>query len=113
MSGYQSSNFAGEMWLQWFGCCTNQPAQRKRQAVQRTRARIDRSTIGYPMNFQHTVHIGSGDLDIESSHLDALQGQMQSKGGYGKAYIVKVILTCCRSQVEDVTKHPTGLCTAV
>lgn len=43
------------------------------------------------MNFQHTVHIGSGDLEIENSHLDALQGQMQSKGGYGKAYIVKVI----------------------
>lgn len=91
MSGYQSNGVAGEIWLQWFGCCTNQPAQqRKRQAARRTRARIDRSMIGNPTNFQHTVHIGSGDVQMETSHLNALQNQMQSKGGYGKALVVKV-----------------------
>jgi hypothetical protein len=26
MSGYQSSNMAGEMWVQWFSCCINQRA---------------------------------------------------------------------------------------
>ncbi|KAL0269740.1 UNVERIFIED_CONTAM: hypothetical protein PYX00_007374 [Menopon gallinae] len=92
MSGYQSNGMAGEIWLQWFGCCTNQAAQqRKRQAVRRTRPRIDRSMIGNPTNFQHTVHIGSGDIQTENSHLNALQSQMQSKGGYGKVLAVKVI----------------------
>lgn len=27
MSGYQSGSMAGEMWVQWFSCCVNQPAQ--------------------------------------------------------------------------------------
>uniref|UniRef100_A0A1B6CEP0 CRIB domain-containing protein n=1 Tax=Clastoptera arizonana TaxID=38151 RepID=A0A1B6CEP0_9HEMI len=79
MSGYQSNSVAGEVWLQWFSCCINQPAQqRKRQQ----RRRIDRSMIGEPTNFQHTVHIGSGDVELGNSRLRALQNQMQTKGGY-------------------------------
>jgi hypothetical protein len=26
MSRYQSGNMAGEIWVQWFSCCINQPA---------------------------------------------------------------------------------------
>lgn len=90
MSGYQSGNMAGEMWVQWFSCCINQPAaqQRKRQQ-RRTRQRIDRSMIGEPTNFQHTGHIGSGDVDMGNSHLRAIQNQMMSKGGYETAFAVK------------------------
>lgn len=29
MSGYQSGNMAGEMWVQWFSCCINQPAAQR------------------------------------------------------------------------------------
>ena len=29
MSGYQSGNMAGEMWVQWFSCCVNQPAAQR------------------------------------------------------------------------------------
>ncbi|XP_046658980.1 CDC42 small effector protein homolog [Homalodisca vitripennis] len=86
MSGYQSSNMAGgELWLQWFSCCINQPAQqRKRQRQQRRR--IDRSMIGEPTNFQHTGHIGSGDVEVGNSRLRAIQNQMQSKGGYETSF---------------------------
>nr|CAD7397000.1 unnamed protein product [Timema cristinae] len=94
MSGYQSGNMAGEIWVQWFSCCINQPAahQRKRQQQRRSaRVRIDRSMIGEPTNFQHTGHIGSGDVDLGNSHLRAIQNQMQSKGGYETAFAVKVI----------------------
>nr|CAD7440585.1 unnamed protein product [Timema bartmani] len=89
MSGYQSGNMAGEIWVQWFSCCINQPAahQRKRQQQRRSaRVRIDRSMIGEPTNFQHTGHIGSGDVDLGNSHLRAIQNQMQSKGGYETAF---------------------------
>nr|CAD7265442.1 unnamed protein product [Timema shepardi] len=92
MSGYQSGNMAGEIWVQWFSCCINQPAahQRKRQQQRRSaRVRIDRSMIGEPTNFQHTGHIGSGDVDLGNSHLRAIQNQMQSKGGYETAFAVK------------------------
>ncbi|XP_063231671.1 CDC42 small effector protein homolog [Bacillus rossius redtenbacheri] len=87
MSGYQSGGMAGEMWVQWFSCCINQPAAQQRK--RRTRQRIDRSMIGEPTNFQHTGHIGSGDVDMGTSHLRALQNQMQSKGGYETAFPVK------------------------
>lgn len=88
MSGYQSSNMAaGEVWLQWFSCCINQPAQqRKRQQRRRGQVRIDRSMIGEPTNFQHTGHIGSGDVELGNSRLRAIQNQMQSKGGYETAF---------------------------
>nr|CAD7575809.1 unnamed protein product [Timema californicum] len=66
--------------------------QRKRQQQRRSaRVRIDRSMIGEPTNFQHTGHIGSGDVDLGNSHLRAIQNQMQSKGGYETAFAVKVI----------------------
>ncbi|KAL1461847.1 hypothetical protein WDU94_013714 [Cyamophila willieti] len=83
MSGYQSGNMAGEMWIQWFSCCINQPTapNRKRHQVRRP-MRIDRSMIGEPTNFQHTGHIGSGDVELGNSRLRAIQNQMQSKGGY-------------------------------
>jgi hypothetical protein len=29
MSSYQSGNMAGEMWVQWFSCCVNQPAAQR------------------------------------------------------------------------------------
>ncbi|KDR18851.1 CDC42 small effector protein-like protein [Zootermopsis nevadensis] len=86
MSGYQSSNMAGEMWVQWFSCCVNQPAAQRRKRVQQRARRIDRSMIGSPTNFQHTGHIGSGDVDMGNSHLRAIQNQMQSKGGYETAF---------------------------
>ncbi|XP_072023883.1 CDC42 small effector protein 2-like isoform X2 [Amphiura filiformis] len=62
-----------------FGCCvTEQPPPQRR--------RIDRSMIGLPTNFVHTGHIGSGDMapsDQEvTDHLNCIQVQMKSKGGY-------------------------------
>ncbi|KAG0415496.1 hypothetical protein HPB47_007338, partial [Ixodes persulcatus] len=63
----------GDIWVQCFACCvTEQPAPKRRR-------RIDRSMIGNPTNFQHTAHVGSGDMSV---HLNALQNQMASKGGY-------------------------------
>lgn len=38
--------------------------------------------IGNPTNFVHTGHIGSADVELSSHHLNSLQNQMQSKGGY-------------------------------
>lgn len=46
------------------------------------RVRIDRSMIGAPTNFKHTVHIGSSDVGVDMSKLQVIHGQMQSKGGY-------------------------------
>jgi hypothetical protein len=37
--------------------------------------------IGTPQNFQHTGHIGSGDMS-GASNLNNVQTQMKSKGGY-------------------------------
>ncbi|PNF20239.1 CDC42 small effector protein-like protein [Cryptotermes secundus] len=86
MSRYQSGNMAGEIWVQWFSCCINQPAAQQRKRVQQRVRRIDRSMIGSPTNFQHTGHIGSGDVDTGNSRLRAIQNQMQSKGGYETAF---------------------------
>lgn len=63
-----------EIWVSWFGCCIAQPQKR--------RHRIDRSMIGEPMNFQHTAHVGSRDVEMPNDQLTALQRQMKSKGGY-------------------------------
>lgn len=48
--------------------------------------------IGLPTNFQHTGHVGSGDVGNRSygmsgeegsrNHLNSIQNQMSSKGGY-------------------------------
>jgi hypothetical protein len=38
--------------------------------------------IGAPTNFKHTGHIGSSDVEMGSLRLNAIHGQMQSKGGY-------------------------------
>ncbi|CAN7984524.1 unnamed protein product [Ixodes hexagonus] len=71
----------GDIWVQCFACCvTEQPAPKRRR-------RIDRSMIGNPTNFQHTAHVGSGDMSV---HLNALQNQMASKGGYEYALPVNV-----------------------
>jgi len=55
--------------------------------------------IGSPTNFQHTGHIGSGDVDLGNSHLRAIQNQMQSKGGYETAFstvkVNKCVQTAC------------------
>lgn len=42
------------------------------------RPKIDRSMIGEPTNFQHTGHIGSGDMGAAGG----MRAQMQSKGGH-------------------------------
>ena len=48
--------------------------------------------IGQPSNFQHTGHIGSGDLSISTKddYFNAMESQMQSKGGYDRAIPVHV-----------------------
>ncbi|XP_034233840.1 CDC42 small effector protein homolog [Thrips palmi] len=89
MSGLQSTNMSGDMWMQWFSCCLNQPANRRKRVQQQQRRRIDRSMIGEPTNFRHTGHIGSGDVEMGNSHLRAIQTQMQGKGGYDTAFAVK------------------------
>lgn len=83
---------AGEVWVQWFTCCLTQqgPGARSKRQRPQQRLRIDRSMIGAPTNFQHTGHIGSGDLDMASAHLSAIQNQMQGKGGYEASFGVKV-----------------------
>lgn len=70
----------GDIWLQWFTCCFHQPQSPSRRRHQRLR--IDRTMIGNPTNFQHTGHIGSADVELTTNHLNAIQTQMQSKGGY-------------------------------
>lgn len=92
----------GDLWLQWFSCCYHQPQsparrrhhqqtnngskpqqqQQQRSKQPQQRIRIDRSMIGNPTNFVHTGHIGSADVELSSNHLNAIQNQMQSKGGY-------------------------------
>lgn len=47
--------------------------------------------IGAPMNFQHTGHIGSRDVELPNDQLTALQMQMMSKGGYETTYKVSTI----------------------
>ena len=49
------------------------------------RPKIDRSMIGQPTNFQHTGHIGSGDMGSLGSQLPTVQLQMQGKGGHLEA----------------------------
>ncbi|XP_055641886.1 CDC42 small effector protein homolog [Toxorhynchites rutilus septentrionalis] len=71
----------GDIWLQWFSCCFQQP-QSPRRRRHHQRLRIDRSMIGNPTNFVHTGHIGSNDVELTTNHLSAIQNQMQSKGGY-------------------------------
>lgn len=71
----------GDIWLQWFSCCFQQP-QSPRRRRHHQRLRIDRSMIGNPTNFVHTGHIGSNDVELSTNHLSAIQNQMQSKGGY-------------------------------
>lgn len=68
--------------------------------------RIDRSMIGSPTNFQHTGHIGSGDVDMGNSHLRAIQNQMQSKGGYETAFsTVKVKCKGCSTALVGDSQH--------
>lgn len=60
-----------------FSCCTEPapPPKRKRK--------IDRTMIGLPQNFQHTVHLGSGDMtSSQHAQISSIQTQMSSKGGY-------------------------------
>jgi hypothetical protein len=58
-------------------CCGGE-AEAKRPA----RPKIDRSMIGQPTNFQHTGHIGSGDMGSLGSQLPTVELQMQGKGGH-------------------------------
>ena len=51
------------------------------QPPPRRRPRIDRSQIGLPTNFQHTGHIGSGEV-ASGFDVRQVQDSMQSKGGY-------------------------------
>ncbi|XP_065661985.1 CDC42 small effector protein 2-A isoform X2 [Hydra vulgaris] len=60
-----------------FPCCVDeQPPSRKRP-------KIDRTQIGLPTNFQHTGHIGSGEV-AAGFDVHQVQNSMQSKGGYEK-----------------------------
>lgn len=43
--------------------------------------------IGNPTNFVHTGHIGSADVELSTSHLQEIQKQMESKGGYGRVQV--------------------------
>lgn len=99
----------GDVWMQWFSCCFHQPQSPSRRRSRHQHMRIDRSMIGVPTNFVHTgtivvkslclhiaifhncddkindffsAHIGSNDAELSSHHINALQSQMQSKGGY-------------------------------
>ncbi|KAL1130286.1 hypothetical protein AAG570_013224 [Ranatra chinensis] len=95
MSGYQSETMGSDIWFQLFSCCLNQPSQQQKRHQRR---RIDRSMIGEPTNFQHTGHIGSGDVELGNTRLRAIQNQMQSKGGYETALsTVKVSIKLCTS----------------
>lgn len=38
--------------------------------------------IGTPFNFQHTVHVGSNDVNGGESHLNSVESQLHTKGGY-------------------------------
>ncbi|XP_031635704.1 CDC42 small effector protein homolog [Contarinia nasturtii] len=72
----------GDIWVQWFSCCFHQPQSPTRRRQRHQRMRIDRSMIGNPTNFVHTGHIGSNDTELTPNHMNAIQSQMQSKGGY-------------------------------
>lgn len=95
----------GDIWVQWFSCCFHQPQSPTRRRQRHQRMRIDRSMIGNPTNFVHTGmkcpmspngyefgcliikcihtgHIGSNDSELTPHHMNAIQSQMQSKGGY-------------------------------
>lgn len=61
-----------------FPCCVDD------QPPQRTRPKIDRSQIGLPTNFQHTGHIGSGEV-ATGFDVHQVQNSMQSKGGYSES----------------------------
>ncbi|KAK7794765.1 hypothetical protein R5R35_009352 [Gryllus longicercus] len=83
MAALRSGRVAGaEMWLlHWFSCCSSeQPTSAQQRKQRQVRGRIDRSMIGEPTNFQHTGHIGSGE--VGGARLQAVQQQMASKGGY-------------------------------
>jgi len=58
-----------------FPCCVDE------QPPPRRRPKIDRSQIGLPTNFQHTGHIGSGEV-ASGFDVHQVQNSMQSKGGY-------------------------------
>ncbi|XP_013420115.1 CDC42 small effector protein 2 [Lingula anatina] len=80
-----------------FRCCVAEQPQPKR------RRRIDRSMIGLPTNFQHTGHIGSGDVsNFSSPGVNSIQGQMSSKGGYDHVSPVSVHLDV--RDLQDVQK---------
>lgn len=51
------------------------------------RRRIDRTMIGSPTNFRHTVHIGSGDVtsNMPSKRVSNIKEQMSSKGELNSA----------------------------
>lgn len=69
---------------------------------QRRRRRIDRTMIGEPMNFVHTGHIGSGDVQMGNNQLVQLQTQMKSKGGYEQALPHNHMLTVVPVQRSQV-----------
>jgi len=57
-------------------CCGEEEPKRP------ARPKIDRSMIGQPTNFQHTGHIGSGDMGSLGSQLPTVELQMKGKGGH-------------------------------
>ncbi|XP_066270225.1 CDC42 small effector protein 2-like isoform X3 [Branchiostoma lanceolatum] len=67
-----------ETWVCFSCCYTEQP--QPVSIVNLRRKRIDRTMIGQPTNFVHTGHIGHGDM--AGNHINSVQLQMRSKGGY-------------------------------
>lgn len=90
-----------------FTCClTEQPPPKRR------RRRIDASMIGQPTNFQHTGHIGSGDVGNRShchplmeNGLNSIQNQMSSKGGYEHISSISHQIPVKDLQKENLENH--------
>lgn len=87
---------AAEVLVSTFKCCISEDP-----TPHPPRRRIDRSMIGDPMDFRHTGHIGTSDLNGSGDNqpkqqrvfgsepppqmnLEDLTLQMKSKGGYGE-----------------------------
>ena len=51
-----ADTMSGDVLVDLFKCCVAP------EATTQMRPRIDRSMIGDPMNFRHTVHIGASDM---------------------------------------------------
>ncbi|XP_032646492.1 CDC42 small effector protein 2-B-like [Chelonoidis abingdonii] len=63
-------------FLVCFNWCSGEQPQPKR------RRRLDRKMIGEPMNFVHTAHVGTREMNSGFTSAGSIQDHMKSKGGY-------------------------------